>query len=134
MDIVLLFSGSDPESKAEFHFPNNPTTYWTYSKYVTNEALKAEGAPSLSPGFNSTLPANLPSSLISPSIHIPGSMPDPPSGERPIPRPTLTASSRLVSAHSSLRRYRRYRRAKELLTFYGFWQKVKRRFAAIVHQ
>ena len=37
-DIVVLISGSTPESPAEFRFLNGPTTYWTVTKNVTNFA------------------------------------------------------------------------------------------------
>jgi hypothetical protein len=37
-DIVVLTSGSTPESPAEFRFLNGPTTYWTLTKNVTNFA------------------------------------------------------------------------------------------------
>ena len=37
-DIVVLISGSTPESPAEFRFLNGPTTYWTLTKNVTNLA------------------------------------------------------------------------------------------------
>ena len=37
-DIVVLTSGSTPESPAEFRFLNGPTTYWTVTKNVTNFA------------------------------------------------------------------------------------------------
>src|SRR5271157_3727299 len=37
-DIVVLISGSTPESPAEFRFFNGPTTYWTMTKNVTNLA------------------------------------------------------------------------------------------------
>lgn len=37
-DIVVLKSGSTPESLAEFRFLNGPTTYWTLAKNVTNFA------------------------------------------------------------------------------------------------
>ena len=37
-DIVVLISGSTPESPAEFRFLNGPTTYWTMTKYVANLA------------------------------------------------------------------------------------------------
>src|SRR5260221_12611116 len=47
LDIILLRSGLDPESPAEFRFANNPTTYWTFSKYLSNEvkATSALGTP-----------------------------------------------------------------------------------------
>ena len=37
-DIVVLISGSTPESPAEFRFLNGPTTYWTLTKNVTDLA------------------------------------------------------------------------------------------------
>ena len=37
-DIIVLISGSTPESSAEFRFLNGPTTYWTMTKYVANLA------------------------------------------------------------------------------------------------
>jgi hypothetical protein len=37
-DIVVLISGSTPESPGEFRFLNGPTTYWTLTKNVTNFA------------------------------------------------------------------------------------------------
>jgi hypothetical protein len=36
IDIVVLTSGSTPESPAEFRFLNGPTTYWTLTSNVTN--------------------------------------------------------------------------------------------------
>src|ERR1700737_2227168 len=38
MDIVVLTSGSTPESPAEFRFLNGPTTYWTLTRNVTHVA------------------------------------------------------------------------------------------------
>jgi hypothetical protein len=35
-DIVVLTSGSTPESPVEFRFLSGPTTYWTVTKNVTN--------------------------------------------------------------------------------------------------
>ena len=37
-DIVVLMSGSTPESPAEFRFLNGPTTFWTLAKNVTTLA------------------------------------------------------------------------------------------------
>src|ERR1700692_2198991 len=36
MNIVVLRSGSTPESPVEFRFLSGPTTYWTVTKNVTN--------------------------------------------------------------------------------------------------
>jgi hypothetical protein len=38
VDIVVLISGSTPQSPAEFRFLNEPTTYWTLTKNVTSVA------------------------------------------------------------------------------------------------
>src|ERR1700736_1751029 len=38
LDIVILASGSTPESPAEFRFLNGPTTYWTLTRNVTHVA------------------------------------------------------------------------------------------------
>ena len=38
MDIVVLVTGSTPDSPAEFRFLNGPTTYWTLTKNVTDLA------------------------------------------------------------------------------------------------
>jgi hypothetical protein len=37
-EVVVLISGSTPESPAEFRFLNGPTTYWTLTKNVTDLA------------------------------------------------------------------------------------------------
>ena len=37
-DVVVLISGSTPESPVEFRFLSGPTTYWTVTKNVTNFA------------------------------------------------------------------------------------------------
>src|ERR1700732_2725793 len=36
MDVVVLISGSTPESPAEFRFLNGPTTYWTLTKNIAH--------------------------------------------------------------------------------------------------
>ena len=45
LEVVVLTSGSQPESPAEFRFLNNPTTYWTVSKYITNIHVAASPSP-----------------------------------------------------------------------------------------
>jgi hypothetical protein len=90
LEVILLLSESDG---VEFRFANNPTTYWTYPKYLAVEAPKAAAipSPSLSPGLSSTLPADLPSSLTSASIHLPEPLIKPiPSPTPPLPSPTPT--------------------------------------------
>lgn len=34
-DISVILYGSTPESSTEFRFLNNPTTYWTFGKYIS---------------------------------------------------------------------------------------------------
>src|SRR5580700_9623124 len=43
-EIVVLTSGSAPESPAEFRFVNGPTTFWTVTRNVTNIARPLPGA------------------------------------------------------------------------------------------
>ena len=66
-DIVVLISGSTPESPAEFRFLNGPTTYWTVTKNVTNLAKP--------------LPTSTP-------VPTPNSTPTPAPTESPTPAPT----------------------------------------------
>src|SRR5580700_7237327 len=66
-DIVVLISGSTPESPAEFRFLNGPTTYWTVTKNVTNLAKP--------------LPTSTP-------VPTPTSTPTPAPTESPTPAPT----------------------------------------------
>jgi hypothetical protein len=35
-DVIVLYTGSDADSPAEFSFLSGPTTYWTLSKYLLN--------------------------------------------------------------------------------------------------
>src|ERR1700756_1745812 len=92
LEVILLYSG--PEG-VEFRFANNPTTYWTYPKYVVVNVPKSEATPaptpSLSPAPNSTLPADFPSSLTSSSLHIPVAMPPP--SPKPPPSPTPASAA-----------------------------------------
>jgi hypothetical protein len=92
VEVILLYWG--PEG-VEFRFASNPTTYWTYPKYVALKAPKPEASPtstpSLSPAPNSTLPADLPSSLTSSSIDLPTPTQTPtptPTPRTPAPFPT----------------------------------------------
>jgi hypothetical protein len=113
MDIVVLLSDSNPEGKAEFHFINNPTTYWTFSKYIKTDASKTTPTPFLPPGPNSTLPANLPSSLIAASTPIP--IPTPTS--TPTPKSLVAMQERKETSErktpSPLHKHRRTKEQKE---------------------
>jgi hypothetical protein len=115
MDIVVLFSDSNPEGKAEFHFINNPTTYWTFSKYIKTDASKTTPTPFLPPVPNSTLPANLPSSLIAPSTPIP--IPTPTSTPTPTPKSLVAMQERKETSErktpSPLHKHRRTKEQKE---------------------
>src|SRR5260370_31881871 len=68
MDIVVLISGSTPDSPAEFRFLNGPTTFWTFTKNVTNL-----------------------------SKPIPPPTPEPTPSPTPEPTPTLTPAPRQTS-------------------------------------
>jgi hypothetical protein len=69
MDIVVLISGSTPESPAEFRFLNGPTTYWTVTKNVTTFAKPvATPAPLPTPTPEST-PTPTASPTLSPKKH-----------------------------------------------------------------
>ncbi len=57
-DIVVLISGSTPESPAEFRFLNGPTTFWTLTKNVTT---LAKSIPTPTP-----LPTPLPTPELTP--------------------------------------------------------------------
>lgn len=83
LDIIVLHSGSVPEAPAEFRFVNNPTTYWTYSKYVSYEVKTANATPTPTP--NSGLPDDIASSLI------PNSKPVSNSNSNPTPSTPLIA-------------------------------------------
>ena len=39
-EIILLVAGPEPNSPVEFRFSTDPTTYWTYAKYVVVNAAK----------------------------------------------------------------------------------------------
>jgi hypothetical protein len=68
MDIVVLTTGSTPESPAEFHFVDGPTTYWTVTKNITGGAKALSTAtPAPTPVSASTphpTPAESPTSII----------------------------------------------------------------------
>ena len=55
-DIVVLTTGLTPESPAEFRFLNEPTTYWTLTKFVNKEAV-VEPTPTPMPEQPTTLTA-----------------------------------------------------------------------------
>ena len=74
-DIVVLISGSTPESPAEFRFLNGPTTYWTVTKNVTN----------LAKPLPTSTPVPTPTSTPVPT---PTSTPTPASTESATPAPT----------------------------------------------
>ena len=81
-DIVVLISGSTPESPAEFRFLNGPTTYWTVTKNVTN----------LAKPLPTSTPVPTPTSTPVPT---PTSTPTP----TPTPAPTESATPAQTSEH-----------------------------------
>lgn len=99
LEVILLLS--TPEGAVEFRFANDPTTYWTYARYITANASKPAANPSPPPlpvsGPKSTLPADLPSSLIA-SSELPSSDVATPPTPAPTatPTPTPTPKPRVV--------------------------------------
>jgi outer membrane biosynthesis protein TonB len=77
MDIVVLISGSTPDSPAEFRFLNGPTTFWTFTKNVTN----------LSKPIPPPTPEPTPTPTPEPT---PTPTPEPTPTPTPEPTPTLT--------------------------------------------
>src|SRR5260221_4188051 len=51
LDIILLRSGLDPESPAEFRLANNPTAYWTFSKSISNDVKTTAASPTPTRGL-----------------------------------------------------------------------------------
>ena len=47
--VKILARGEEPDSPLEFAFPGSPTTYWTFSRWVTPEPKEAPSSPSPSP-------------------------------------------------------------------------------------
>ena len=78
LEIILLSTGPDPASPVEFRFAHEPTTYWTYARYV------AKTDTNLSPA----LPFS--SSDLAPTALNPSPTPatPPPSPPRPSPSPS----------------------------------------------
>jgi hypothetical protein len=92
LDIILLRSGLDPESPAEFRFANNPTTYWTFSKYVSNDVKTTSASPTPTRGLpGETGFGFTPTTGPTPT---PASTPSPAS--TPALMPTPTPKSRIV--------------------------------------
>jgi hypothetical protein len=66
-NIIVLTTGSTPESPAEFRFVNGTTNYWTLTKYVTNVTRPI---PESSPVSTPTLtPEPTPAHIESPTTH-----------------------------------------------------------------
>jgi hypothetical protein len=87
MDIVVLTSGSTPESPAEFRFLNGPTTYWTLTRNVTNLAKPlTTSSPVPSSPSVPVQPPVVPSS----TPVVPSSTPAPASTPESAPVPTET--------------------------------------------
>src|SRR5260221_2764045 len=51
LDIILLRSALDPESPPELRFANNPPTYSTFSKYVSNDVQTTSAFPTPNRGL-----------------------------------------------------------------------------------
>jgi hypothetical protein len=82
VDIVVLISGSTPQSPAEFRFLNEPTTYWTLTKNVTSVA---RSVPTSTPVPTAT-PAESPKAAESPKVAESATVAEPPKvAESPAP-------------------------------------------------
>lgn len=86
MDIVVLTSGSAPDSPAEFRFLNGPTTYWTLTKNVTN--------------FTRPISSSTPVPTVAPQ---PTPTPAPQSTATPQSKPKAAESPTASSQHSQQR-------------------------------
>ena len=107
LDIILLFSSNDPGSPVEFRFANDPTTYWTYGRYVTAKGAKAafppgmpetaDLAPTITTGtpIPGLKPTPTPFVLSVPTPATPLPSPSPPA---PSPTPSPTPKTRLAAA------------------------------------
>lgn len=137
-DIVVLVSGAEPESKTEFRFTTNPTTYWTYARYVKIGSVTPVPAslPSLftslwlPPALQTSLPPNLPSSLVSVSSPDPPAAPSRPSMSILTLSPSPAAArqpSHLISAKHHYHHH--FYRKKKSPAPETFWQKLKKFFS-----
>ena len=109
--ILLYLAGPNPESPAEFRFNNNPTTYWTLTKFI--EGIR------VTPNPTNSETAFTPVVLPSPT---PNSTPTPtptPTPTTPIPTPTpksvvaFAEREGTPDSENSPPPLRKHRRAKE---------------------
>ena len=85
-DIQVYLAGPGPTSPAEFRFTNNPTTYWTLTKFI--EGIRVTYIPTPTP--ITPPPATIPVALPTPT---PNSTPNTPNATpRTTPTPTPTPS------------------------------------------
>src|SRR5258708_17822787 len=94
LDIILVRSGLDPESPAEFRFANNPTTYWTFSKYVSNDVKTTSASPTPTRGLPGETGFGFTPTTGPGPTPTPASTPSPAS--TPALMPTPTPKSRIV--------------------------------------
>ncbi len=67
-EIVVLTTGSTPESPAEFRFASEPTTYWTLTKFVAKSAEQTANPVTTPAAANPvTTPTVLPAQAPSPT-------------------------------------------------------------------
>jgi hypothetical protein len=79
LEVILLFSDS---TSVEFRFANNPTTYWTYPKYISVNTPQ----PAASPSPSATLSSS--SSNLFPPGDLHSSLASDAASPRPTPKPT----------------------------------------------
>jgi hypothetical protein len=107
-DIRIYLAGPNPESPAEFRFTNNPTTYWTLTKFI--EGIR------VTPNPTNSETAFTPVVIPSPT---PNSTPTPTPTPTPIPTPSpksVVANAEregLPGEESSPPPLRKHRRVKE---------------------
>jgi hypothetical protein len=76
--IQLYLAGPNPESPAEFRFINNPTTYWTLTKFISGIRVTPNSAPNPTAFIPVVIPSPTPTLNPTPT----------PTPTKPIPTPT----------------------------------------------
>ena len=105
--IQIYLAGPNPESPAEFRFINNPTTYWTLTKFI--EGIRV--TPNAAPNSTTFMPVVLPSPTPNPTP-----TPTPTPIPTPIPKSVVTSIAEregLPGAEDSPTPLRKHRRARE---------------------
>jgi hypothetical protein len=94
IDIVVLTTGSTPQSPAEFRFLNGPTTYWTLTKNVTNFSNSISSSSSVSGPTPEPSPTPVPQQSSAPAAQT-----SPPSAPKPTPAESPASTSKPHERH-----------------------------------